>query len=94
MNQLKSGKKSGPNRMVLVETSPIYPCRVSNPNVPNCKVVMGLTNLWDNIACKSNLTSGGINPFLVTRCDYYQHVEDRSRDMYGQRVDSIYAFEI
>lgn len=24
MNQLKSGKKSGPNRMVLVETSPIH----------------------------------------------------------------------
>lgn len=24
--------------------------------------------------------------FMVTICDYYQHVEDTSRDMYGQRL--------
>ena len=55
---------------------------------------MWLTNLWDTTACKSNLTSGGINLLLVTRCDYCQHVEDTSRDMYGQRVDFVFASEI
>lgn len=67
--------------MVLVETSPILV--EYQTYMRGCNVVDQLVGQY-SVQVKSHKWWDGL--FMVTICDYYQHVEDTSRDMYGQRL--------